>query len=101
MVAAGTKSDKETKEYQLSAISDADGGFNGTAIFYQADRDKVQRKLSGIHVQMYVRSPCSVLTSYIFFAIRFAVCPCMSHLETPDLMRTRSLVLSEQVFSWV
>ncbi|KAI9464912.1 general amino acid permease 1 [Lactarius psammicola] len=45
--------DVETKEFQFSASSYADGGFNGAAIFYQADLDKVQRKLSGVHVQMF------------------------------------------------
>jgi len=49
MAAAGTKSDKETKEYQLSASSDVDGGFNSTAVLL-----------------------------YGFLAIRFAVCACMS-----------------------
>ncbi|KAH9002723.1 general amino acid permease 1 [Lactarius hatsudake] len=46
--------DVETKEFQFPASSYADGGSNSTAIFYQADLDKVQRKLSGIHVQMYM-----------------------------------------------
>ncbi|KAH9991307.1 amino acid permease-domain-containing protein [Russula vinacea] len=31
---------------------------DSTASFYHADLDKVQRKLSGVHVQMYVRSRC-------------------------------------------
>jgi len=78
MVAPGTMLDVETKEFQLSASSYADGGFNGAAIFYQADLDKVQRKLSGVHVQMYVRFPCSVLTFYRSLPIRFAVRGCMS-----------------------
>lgn len=84
MAAPGPKSDTETKEYQFSASSHVDGGFSGAAIFYQADLDKVQRKLSGVHIQMYVRSPCSVLTFYGSLAIRFAVRACSLYLETPD-----------------
>ncbi|KAH9041986.1 general amino acid permease 1 [Lactarius pseudohatsudake] len=49
----GTMLDVETKEFQFPASSYAGGGSNSTAIFYQADLDKVQRKLSGIHVQMF------------------------------------------------
>ncbi|KAH9179374.1 general amino acid permease 1 [Lactarius sanguifluus] len=54
MEVPGTILDVETKEFQFPASSYADGGFNSTATFYQADLDKVQRKLSGIHVQMYI-----------------------------------------------
>ncbi|KAI9443348.1 general amino acid permease 1 [Lactarius indigo] len=53
MEALGTMLDAETKEFQVPVSSYADGGFSSTAVFYQADLDKVQRKLSGIHVQMF------------------------------------------------
>jgi hypothetical protein len=79
MVAPETKLDADTKEHRFSTSSYADGGLNlsSAAFFYQADLDKVQRKLNGVHVQMYVRSPCSVLTFYGPFAIRFAVRACL------------------------
>lgn len=78
MVAPETKLDAETKEHRFSTSSYADGGLNSSsAIFYQADLDKVQRKLNGVHVQMYVHSPCSALTFYGLLAIRFAVRACL------------------------
>ncbi|KAH9065285.1 general amino acid permease 1 [Lactarius vividus] len=52
MEAPGTM---EIKRFQFPASSYADGGFDSTATFYQADLDRVQRKLSGIHVQIDYR----------------------------------------------
>ncbi|KAF8271957.1 general amino acid permease 1 [Lactarius quietus] len=48
-----TKLDADNKEYQLSTSPYADGGLSGATMFYQADLDKVQRKLSGVHAQMF------------------------------------------------
>ncbi|KAN0127424.1 Amino acid permease/ SLC12A domain containing protein [Lactarius tabidus] len=55
MVAPETKLDAEIKEHRFSTSSYADGGLNlsSVATFYQADLDKVQRKLNGVHVQMF------------------------------------------------
>ncbi|KAI9508882.1 general amino acid permease 1 [Russula earlei] len=41
------------KDFQLSDKSSSDGASGASAKFYNADLDKVQRKLSGFHVQMF------------------------------------------------
>ena len=52
----------DVKDFQFThtPIDSGLAGSDGAASFYKADLDKVQRKLNGIHVQMYVRSPCLV-----------------------------------------
>jgi hypothetical protein len=39
------------------------GTSGSVASFYYADLDNGQRKLSGVHVQMYVRSRCLIYVS--------------------------------------
>jgi hypothetical protein len=70
MVAPETKLDAEIKEHRFSTSSYADGGLNlsSVATFYQADLDKVQRKLNGVHVQMYV--PFSMFCTHLLRAPR-------------------------------
>jgi len=49
----GVNGFRRSTENSSSGSPDISGG---AASFYHADLDKVQRKLSGVHVQMYVRS---------------------------------------------
>ena len=60
--------DTELKVFQSTEITSDAGGpgvSDGTARFYQADLDKVQRKLSGVHVHMYVSFPLAGISSFI------------------------------------
>lgn len=64
-----TAFDMEVKGLQ-STDSSSDTGSpgassGGTASFYQADLDKVQRKLSGVHVHMYVKFSLSGISSFM------------------------------------
>lgn len=61
--------DMEVKGFQSADSSYCAGGpgasSDGTVSFYQADLDKVQRKLSGVHVHMYVSFPLSVISPFM------------------------------------
>ncbi len=89
MVAPGTvlDSDAETKKFRYSASSYPDGrspgSFNDTTAFYQAELDNVQRKLSGVHVQMYVRFPSAVHTFHPSRLGSQYALACL-HFERPD-----------------
>jgi len=57
--------DKKIKNIpSTNSSSSGNPGTSGSAAsFYHADLDKGQRKLSGVHVQMYVRSRYSIYVS--------------------------------------
>lgn len=61
--------DMDTKGFRSPDSSSVAGGpgasSDGTVSFYQADLDKVQRKLSGVHVHMYVRFPLSGISPFM------------------------------------
>ena len=61
--------DMEVKGFRSTDSSFYAGGHgassDGTASFYQADLDKVQRRLSGVHVHMYVSFPLSAVSSFM------------------------------------
>lgn len=84
-----------------SSFIDGAGTSDGAANFYNAELDKVQRKLSGVHVQMYVRPRCPICLLHAPFIIRFAVrafaCPMLG--ERICVTRIRLLASSERVFS--
>jgi hypothetical protein len=79
----------EVKDFQFTQTSTESGrgGSVGGASFYKADLDRVQRKLNGIQVQMYVHPRCivNVRVSYGPLIIRFAVSvPPIPSLEISD-----------------
>jgi hypothetical protein len=77
MISSNIAFDEGTNGFRSteSPSSGSPGISGSTASFYHADLDKVQRKLSGVHVQMYVRSRFLVYVSlHSLVIIRFAVC---------------------------
>ena len=98
--------DKKIKDIPSTYSSSSGGpGTSGSATsFYHAHLDKGQRKLSSVHVQMYVRSVPDALYRFLHSPVitRFAVCvpPIPGPREHRCLIYTRLLALSGRVFCW-
>ena len=75
---------------------------DSTASFYHADLDKVQRKLSGVHVQMYVRSRCleDVLSQSLYNQVRRMYSTYLVFRERRCMVRIRLLASLGRAFFW-
>jgi hypothetical protein len=63
-----TTFDTDVKAFPSTEITSDRGDpgvSDGAARFYQVDLDKVQRKLSGVHIYMYVCFPLAGLSSFM------------------------------------